>query len=100
MRFVLPEEIDHHSAKEIVKILDRAIELDGIRSLELDFKKTNFMDSSGIGMVIGRCRKMEYFCGDVNLINCSPRIYRIMKASGLHRLVHIEEKKEEMRQNG
>ena len=90
MKFILPEEIDHHSAKEIVKILDRMIEQDGVRELNLDLSKTKFMDSSGVGMIIGRYKKLELFNGKITVSNCSNRIEKIMQASGLHRIIEIK----------
>lgn len=45
----LPKEIDHHSADEIKKVIDRKIEFDCISNIIFDFSDTEFMDSSGIG---------------------------------------------------
>ena len=50
----LPKELDHHNAEEIKREADRLLGTRNIRSIIFDFEKTSFMDSSGIGMIMGR----------------------------------------------
>ena len=52
----LPKEVDHHNAEEIRKEADQVIAKKHIKHVIFDFSSTNFMDSSGIGMLIGRSR--------------------------------------------
>lgn len=54
LKFIIDEEIDHHSAEKIRKRADYEIEIHIPKKVIFDFKKVNFMDSSGIGMLIGR----------------------------------------------
>lgn len=54
------EELDHHTAGQISKVVDLQIEKGNVRTLIFDFSGITFMDSSGIGMVMGRHRK-EFF---------------------------------------
>ena len=56
----LPSEIDHHNSEELRRESDHLIERNHIRYVIFDFKETDFMDSSGIGVLIGRCRNMSY----------------------------------------
>ena len=52
----LPKEVDHHNAEEIRKSADSVIEKNHIKYVIFDFKDTEFMDSSGIGAIMGRYR--------------------------------------------
>ena len=57
------EELDHHTAGQISKVVDLQIEKGNVRTLIFDFSGITFMDSSGIGMVMGRHRKMNFLGG-------------------------------------
>ena len=57
----------------------------------LDFRDVTFMDSSGIGVVIGRCRTLGYYDGKVSAANIGDRVAKIFQASGLYRIIEIEE---------
>ena len=61
----LPREIDHHNAEELRKESDHLIERNHIRYVIFDFKETDFMDSSGNGVIIGRYRWIFMLCGEV-----------------------------------
>ncbi|MCQ2454935.1 MAG: anti-sigma factor antagonist [Clostridia bacterium] len=87
---VLIGEIDHHSAFYIRKEIDSAIELNMPSLLILDFERVTFMDSSGIGLVMGRYKTIAKRCGEVHVVGAKPQIYKVMKLSGLERLVRLE----------
>lgn len=89
MTVQMPKEIDHHCAKELRQDLDRMIEMYPIRTLVFDFSKTEFMDSSGIGVLIGRCRNLGYSGGSVQAIHVSDRVQKIFMVSGLHKLIPV-----------
>ena len=59
--------------------------------LVLDFEETCFMDSSGIGVIIGRSRKMKFLDGELVVCGVTPRIERIFEASGLYKIVKVRE---------
>ena len=52
----LPKEVDHHNAEEVKKSADAIIEKEHIKYVIFDFEQTDFMDSSGIGVIMGRYR--------------------------------------------
>ena len=85
----LPKEVDHHNAEEIRKSADSVIEKNHIKYVIFDFKDTEFMDSSGIGLIMGR-HKLISECGG-KLIVKNPQFYikRVLKLSGIERLVKI-----------
>jgi stage II sporulation protein AA (anti-sigma F factor antagonist) len=57
----------------------------------MDFREVTFMDSSGIGLVMGRYRQIRYNDGQLQIINTSPQIYKVMRIAGLQRLAVIEQ---------
>ncbi len=85
----LSGEIDHHSAKIIRSEIDVSINKHTPMLLEMDFSNVSFMDSSGIGLVMGRCKAMNIYGGKVIVKNASPEIQKVMMLSGLDRLVTI-----------
>lgn len=85
----MPKEIDHHCAEELRRDIDRMIEISHIRTLVFDFSRTEFMDSSGIGVVIGRCRNLGYSGGSVQAVHLNDRMQKIFMVSGLSKLIPI-----------
>ncbi|MBQ9919345.1 MAG: anti-sigma factor antagonist [Clostridia bacterium] len=85
-------EIDHHSAKEIRDNIDNAIELNMPTLLVLDFKDVGFMDSSGIGLVMGRYRNLVKSGAELHITGAPPQIYKILKLAGIEKLARLEER--------
>lgn len=83
-------DLDHHSAKEIREQIDRSIESTKPHRLVLDFKEVSFMDSSGIGLVMGRYKLMQELEGRVKITNTSSHIKKVMKLAGLDRLADFD----------
>lgn len=83
-------EIDHHNAAKIRTIIDIRIESAKPNLLILDFTNINFMDSSGIGLVMGRYKLMKYIDGNLKIVNPSPQIRKVMSLAGFDRLAVIE----------
>lgn len=86
----LAGEIDHHCAIDIREKIDRTIETLTPSVLYLDFGGVTFMDSSGIGLVMGRYRVMQLHGGKLVVTNINPQIKKIMRLAGLERLSVIE----------
>lgn len=80
-------EIDHHSTLEIRNKIDSAAREAMAGELIMDFGGVSFMDSSGIGLVMGRYKTMQEIGGRVVVSNPSPHIKKVMKLSGLDKLV-------------
>ena len=86
----IPKELDHHEAGKLRAEVDMLIDTYRVRSLVLDFSNTEFMDSSGIGVVIGRCRNMSFSGGEVSAKNLNERVDKIFTVSGLKKIIKIE----------
>lgn len=89
---MLDGEIDHHTASLIRMGIDDAILKKRPDMLILDFGGVTFMDSSGIGLVMGRYKLMKTIGGKITVQNLSPSAYRVMKLAGLERLGEIRQK--------
>ncbi len=87
---LLDGEIDHHRAKEMREKIDEAIEFNMPSLLIMDFGGVTFMDSSGIGLVMGRYRILQKKGAKLNLTNLPPNIYKVMKLAGIEKLAKIE----------
>ena len=85
----LSGELDHHSAQEVrTKIDDRLDRLD-IKKLIFDFSEVSFMDSSGIGVIIGRYKKLSIRNGIVGIASVSGSIKRIFELSGIFKIIKV-----------
>jgi len=83
----LEGELDHCSADRIRASLDALIEDQNVKRLVIDLKKLTFMDSSGIGVIIGRYRTLIRRNGSVAVKNPSAAVDRIFQMSGLYRII-------------
>ena len=91
----LPKEVDHHNAEEIRKSADSVIEKNHIKYVIFDFKDTEFMDSSGIGAIMGRYRMIQLINGEVWAVHTNARIKKILTLSGMTKIMQIYEEEQE-----
>lgn len=87
----LPAELDHYQAEIIRKSTDHMIQNRNVRRVIFDFGKTEFMDSSGIGMIMGRYKNMRFMGGTVLAIRVNDRVRRILTLSGIYKVIEIYE---------
>ena len=86
----LKSELDHHAAAEMRGKLDRLLQDRRVQRLVLDLRELKFMDSSGIGFIIGRYKLMARKGGSVAVINAERRMDKIFEMAGLYQLVDRE----------
>lgn len=86
----LEGEIDHHTAPEMRAAIDEAIEKNMPSCLVLDFGGVGFMDSSGIGLIMGRYKAARKYGGEVHIMNASPQLAKVMRISGIKKLAKID----------
>ncbi|MEE5992775.1 MAG: anti-sigma factor antagonist [Oscillospiraceae bacterium] len=86
----LDGEIDHHSSSFMRSEIDDAIYAYLPEMLVLDFGDVSFMDSSGIGLIMGRYKIISPLGSDLLIANPSPHISRILKLAGMERLAKIQ----------
>lgn len=82
-------ELDHHSAEEVRVKIDDRIERDNIRKVILNFSGVTFMDSSGIGVVIGRYKKMQNRSGKLCVAEINGRVNKVFEISGMYKIINV-----------
>ena len=87
----MPVEVDHHKSVYISKMADQFIMTRRVENVVFDFDRTTFMDSSGVGIIAGRYKKISCFGGKVYAVNADRNIRRILSISGLHKIVELME---------
>ena len=83
----LPEEIDHHKTSELAEQIDETLLNGTADKVIFDFAKTRFMDSSGVGLLAGRYQKMKSVGGEVYMYNVKGHMAKILKLSGLEKII-------------
>lgn len=86
-------EVDHHTAKSIRSEIDANIENTNPEKVVLDFADVSFMDSSGIGLVMGRYKIMKSAGGTVSIQNPPVQIKKVMQLAGLDKIASINNTK-------
>ena len=92
LTIALRGEIDHHSARDILRVVSNKIDLYLPLACVLDFREVTFMDSSGIAIVISALRKMRELSGRLLLRDVPPQLMKVLRASGMEQIVEIEER--------
>ena len=83
-------EIDHHSSKKIREEIDRALCRNSPDKLTLDLSGVTFMDSSGLGLILGRYKKTESAGISFSVTGASERASQMFSMVGLERLIKFE----------
>ena len=88
----LEGEIDHHNAAALRTCIDEAVEQHRPELLRMDFGGVSFMDSSGVGLVMGRAGVMRVLGGRVEAVNLTPQAFKVMQLANLDQLAVIRQK--------
>lgn len=88
-------DIDHHLAEEYREAIDKEFERTNSQNIVFDFSDIEFMDSSGIGMIIGRYKNAISKGGIVIVYGINSSVYRIFKISGLFKIIKCFRGKED-----
>lgn len=100
IRALINGEIDHHTARWLRMDIDTAINDSKPQSLTIDFSGVTFMDSSGVGLVMGRYKNMKAIGGSVELANMPDYIEKVMQLAGMDKLVGIKPERKGQKNNG
>lgn len=91
----LPGELDHHSVRTLPQDIELLFGEYEIRRIIFDFSAVTFMDSSGIGAVLGRYKRMCERDGNITLYGMNRRTRKLLEMAGVGKLAAMYEKKEE-----
>lgn len=87
----LSGELDQHMADRIRSSLNHNFLKEGITNIIFDFTEIEFMDSSGIGMILGRYKQVKKLGGQIYLTGCSQSLLRLVQLSGIERIVCLKD---------
>ncbi len=89
LTFKITEEIDHHWLEKVRRQVDDEIERYIPKKVIFDFDKVTFMDSAGIGMLIGRYKIVKMLGGSLEMVNVKSNIKKILEMSGIPKIIRI-----------
>ena len=85
----ITEEIDHHAVEKIRRKADYEIEKHIPRKVIFDFNNVTFMDSAGIGLILGRYKNISSLGGSLEVINATETVNKILIMSGINKIIDI-----------
>ena len=86
---LLATELDHHIANEVREEIDYVLKEKQVKNVVFNFKNIRFMDSSGIGVVIGRYKQVSSEGGKVGEININDIVKKIFDLSGMNKIIEV-----------
>lgn len=87
-------EIDHHSARPLREKIDEALYFHRSKSVALDLSGVAFMDSSGLGLILGRFTLARELGGVLRVVNPNESVLKVLELAGTDRLIKIEKTSE------
>ncbi|MBO5882947.1 MAG: anti-sigma factor antagonist [Clostridia bacterium] len=96
---ILGGEIDHHRALKIRVNIDTEIAERRPKKLVMELSRINFMDSSGLGLIMGRYSKMQVLGGEFVLREPCEGVMRIIRLAGLDKIIKVEKSENEKESN-
>lgn len=90
----LEGEFDQYMADRVRGQIDCGLLQEGVQNIVFDFSKVTFMDSSGIGMMLKRYKQIKKLGGMLYVVGCNKTLLRLIKISGLEKLIVLQEKME------
>ena len=83
-------DIDHHSAKTLREEIDSHIYLYRASTVLLDLSEIDFMDSSGLGLILGRYTKIKELGGKLVITDPNPGVMKILELAGTQKLISVK----------
>ncbi|HEX7057989.1 MAG TPA: anti-sigma F factor antagonist [Bacilli bacterium] len=87
----LKGELDHHTAESVKIKMEEAMRTGNVQSVILSLKGLEFMDSSGLGVILGRYKQLASRGGKMIVCEMSDSVYRLFELSGLFKILAIEQ---------
>jgi stage II sporulation protein AA (anti-sigma F factor antagonist) len=84
-------ELDHHTAEDLRTKVTDSLEKNKINHIILNLEQLSFMDSSGLGVILGRYKQIKNSGGEMVVCSISPAVKRLFDMSGLFKIIRLEE---------
>jgi stage II sporulation protein AA (anti-sigma F factor antagonist) len=82
-------ELDLVTAEDFRVTVDRELEQEEVSKLVLNLRNVSFIDSSGLGVILGRYKRMVQKGGEMTIVEAKPQIHRILELSGIMRIMRV-----------
>jgi len=86
----LAGELDHHTSEELRTKVSEKLEQGRIRHIVLNLEHLTFMDSSGLGVILGRYKQIKNLGGEMIVCSISPTVKRLFEMAGLFKIIRLE----------
>ncbi len=87
----LEGELDHHTAEQLRQQVEERFEQFELKHIVLNLENLSFMDSSGLGVILGRYKQVKNIGGEMVVCAISPAVKRLFEMSGLFKIIRLEE---------
>lgn len=87
-------ELDHHTAEELREKVSEKLEQNNVHHIVLNLGQLTFMDSSGLGVILGRYKQIKNVGGEMIVCAISPPVKRLFDMSGLFKIIRLEQSEE------
>ncbi|MFD3447891.1 anti-sigma F factor antagonist [Microbacteriaceae bacterium 4G12] len=87
----LEGELDHHTAEELRTKITSMLEKNELHHIVLNLEHLTFMDSSGLGVILGRYKHIKSLGGEMVVCAISASVKRLFEISGLFKIIRLEE---------
>lgn len=95
LKIYITEEIDHHTSSVIRTRLDYEISRFRPKKVVIDMERVKFMDSAGIGLLIGRYKVAKSYGGCLEIENTNEKLMSIFEMAGLPKIIEFKENRKE-----
>ncbi len=85
----LSGELDHHTSKDVKNLIEEIIKNRSVKNLVLDFTNLTFMDSSGIGVIVGRYKLINSMGGRVVISGAANNVNKLLHMSGIDKIIEL-----------
>jgi len=90
LRVAISGEIDMSVAERLRSRIDDELDKACVRNIVFDFSRVSFIDSSGLGVIVGRYRRILPLGGFIAIFGANERVYRILELSGITRIMRVQ----------
>jgi len=91
----LEGELDHHTSEMVREKIETELDKGIVNNLLFNLEQLSFMDSSGLGMMLGRYKKISQFNGKMSLCSVQPSVYKIFELSGMFKILPVYDNESE-----
>lgn len=84
-------ELDHHSSEQLKTKWKEQLHNQDIKHVVINLEMLSFMDSSGLGVILGRYKEVKQIGGEMVVCSISPAVQRLFELAGMFKIIRLEE---------